>query len=101
MDDVRLIHHDLTTLQEMMDITNHVAKKYHIEFGAAKCKVVRIGPGQESKIMLNNTIQEEVPKYKYLGKIYNTKGNLEEHPKDLETKTMAATQRILAETGDE
>ena len=100
MDDVCLIHHDLTTLQEMLDITNYVAKKYHIEFGAAKCKVVKIGPGQESKIMLNNTILEEVPKYKYLGKIYNTKGNLEEHLKDLETKTMAATQRILAETGD-
>ena len=100
MDDVCLIHHDLTTLQEMMDITNHVSKKYHIEFGAAKCKVVKIGPGQESKIMLNNTILEEVPKYKYLRKIYNTKGNLEEHLKDLETKTMAATQRILAETGD-
>ena len=72
---------------------------YHIEFRAAKCNVVRIGPGQESKIMLNNTILEEVPKYKYLGKIYNTKGNLEEQLKDLETKTMAATQRILAETG--
>ena len=73
---------------------------YHIEFRAAKCNVVRIGPGQESKIMLNNTILEEVPKYKYLGKIYNTKGNLEEHLTGLETKTMAATQRILAETGD-
>ena len=68
MDDVCLIHHDLTTLQEKMDITNHVAKKYHIEFGAAKCKVMRIGPGQESKITLNDTILEVVPKYKYLGK---------------------------------
>ena len=72
-------------------------KKYHIEFGAAKCKEVRIGAGQESKIMLNNTVLEEVSKYKYLGKIYNTKGNLEEHLKDLETKTMAATNlyRVL------
>ena len=47
-------------------------KKYHIEFGAAKCKVVRIGPDQESKITLNNTTLEEVPKYKYLGK-YTTR----------------------------
>ena len=100
MDDVCLIHHDLTTLQEMMDITNQVAKKYHIEFGAAKCKVVRIGSGQVSKITLNNTVLEEVSKYKYIGKIYNTKGNLEEHLKGLETKTMATIQRILAETGD-
>ena len=43
MDDVCLIHHDPKILQEMLDITNHVALKYHIEFGAAKCKVVRIG----------------------------------------------------------
>ena len=39
MDDVCLIHHDLETLQEMLDTTNHVALKYHIQFGAAKCKV--------------------------------------------------------------
>ena len=26
MDDVCLIHHDLATLQQMLDITNHVAK---------------------------------------------------------------------------
>ena len=43
MDDVWLIHYDLKTLQEMLDIANHVALKYHIEFGAAKCKVLRIG----------------------------------------------------------
>ena len=100
MDDVCLIHHDLTTLQQMLDITNHVAKKYHIEFGAAKCKVVKIGPGQKSKITLNNTTLEEVPKYKYLGKIYNSKGNLEEHLKETESKVTAAMQKILSETGD-
>ena len=100
MDDVCLIHHDLTTLQQMLDITNHVAKKYHIEFGAAKCKIVKIGPGQKSKITLNNTTLEEVPKYKYLGKIYNSKGNLEEHLKETESKVTAAMQKILSETGD-
>ena len=48
MDDVCLIHSDRNELQEMLDITNHVAKKYHIEFGAAKCKVVKIGRGPTS-----------------------------------------------------
>ena len=101
MDDVCLIHHDLTTwLQQMLDITNHVAKKYHIEFGAAKCKVVKIGPGPKSKITLNNTTLEEVLKYKYLGKIYNSKGNIEEHLKETENKITAALQKILSETGD-
>ena len=49
MDDLCLIHHDLKILQEMLDITNHVALKYHIEFGATKCKVVRIGKGKKLK----------------------------------------------------
>ena len=37
------------TLQEMLDITNHVVLKYHIEFGAAKCKIVRIGKVKNTK----------------------------------------------------
>ena len=100
MNDVCLIHHDLTTLQQMLDITNHVAKKYHIEFGAATCKFVKIGPGLKSKITLNNTTLEEVSKYNYLGKIYNSKGNLEEQLKQKESKITAAMQKILSETGD-
>ena len=95
MDDVCLIHHALTTLQQMLNIANHVAKKYHIEFGAAKCKVVKIGPGLKSKITLNNTTLEKVPKYKYLGKIYNSKGHLV-----TESKITAVMQKILSETGD-
>ena len=67
MDDVCLIHHDLKTLQEMLNITNHVALKYHIEFGAAQCKVVRIGKGEKSEIKLNGQTLEEVDTYKYLG----------------------------------
>ena len=39
MDDVCLVHYDLEILQEMLDTTNHVALKYHIHLGAAKCKV--------------------------------------------------------------
>ena len=32
MDDVCLIHHDLQKLHEILDVTNHVANKYHIQF---------------------------------------------------------------------
>ena len=35
IDDLCLIHHDLKTLQKMMNITNHATLKYHNEFGAA------------------------------------------------------------------
>ena len=36
MDDVWLIHHDFEKFQEILDVTNLVANKYHIQFGAAK-----------------------------------------------------------------
>ena len=42
MDDVCLVHNDLEILQEMLDMTNHVALKYHIQFGAAKYKVISL-----------------------------------------------------------
>ena len=100
MDDVCLIHHDINKLQKMLDVTNHIAKKYHIEFGAAKCKVVRKGRGPKSSLVLNGTTLEEVPTYKYLGDMINNKGDLTAHIKEIEGKVIAATQRILTETGN-
>ena len=99
MDDVCFIHSDRDELQQMLDITNHVAKKYHIEFGAAKCKVVKIGKGPSSKLTLNGQILEEVEAYKYLEMI-NNKGNLSAHITELEKKIQAATQNIITETGN-
>ena len=100
MDDVCLIHHDPKILQEMLDITNHVALKYHIEFGAAKCKVVKIGKGKKSTIKLNGQILEEVDTYKYLGELISKKNNLEAHIEATETKIHAVTQSIITETGN-
>ena len=100
MDDVCLIHSDRDELQQMLDITNHVAKKYHIEFGAAKFKVVKMGKGPSSKLILNGQTLEEVEAYKYLGEIINNKGNLSAHITELEKKIQAATQNIITETGN-
>ena len=100
MDDVCLIHHDLETLQEMLDMTNHVALKYHIQFGAAKCKVIRKGKGKKSKLKLNGETLEDVTTYKYLGEIINNKGNLSDHISEVEKKIRGATSKILAETGN-
>ena len=100
MDDVCLIHHDLETLQEMLDTTNHVALKYHIQFRAAKCKVIRKGKGKKSKLNLNGETLEEVTTYKYLGEIINNKGNLSDHISEVEKKIRGATSKILAETGN-
>ena len=71
MDDVALIHEETKQLQEIMDTTNHVALTNHIEFGAAKCKVVKIRPGKKSQISLNEQILEEATAYKYLGDMIN------------------------------
>ena len=84
----------------MLDITNHVAMKYHIEFAAAKCKVVKIGKGPSSKLTLNGQTLEEVEAYKYIGEMINNKGNLSTHIKELEKKVQAATQNIITETGN-
>ena len=100
MDNVCLIHHDLETLQEMLDTTNHVALKYHIQFGAAKCKVIRKGKGKKSKLKLNGEILEEVTTYKYLGEIINNKGNLSDHISEVEKKIRGDTSKKLAETGN-
>ena len=100
MDDVCLIHHDLNKLQEILDVMNHVANKYHIQFGAAKCKVIRRGKGKKSALKLNRETLEEVPKYKYLGEMINNKGNLSDHITELEKKVKGATATIIAETGN-
>ena len=54
MDDVALIHSDRKVLQQMMECTNDIARRYHIEFGAAKCKIVRIGNGPKAEVQLND-----------------------------------------------
>ena len=100
MDDVYLIHHDLNKLQEILDITNHVANKYHIQFGAAKCKVIRRGRRKKSSLKLIGEILEEVSTYKYLGEVINNKGNLSDHITEIEKKVRGATATILAGTGN-
>ena len=59
------------TLQTMLDVTNHVALKYHLQFGAAKCKAIGKGKGRKSNLKLNGEVLEEVTTYKYLGEIIN------------------------------
>ena len=100
MDDVCLIHHNLQELQHILDTTNHVANKYHIQFGAAKCKVIKRGKGKTSSLTLNGETLEEVPTYKYLGEIINNKGNLTDHIAEIERKVRGATDSMIAETGN-
>ena len=43
MDDVVLVSGDQQELQKMLNITNEIAGRYHIEFGKEKSKVMKIG----------------------------------------------------------
>ena len=58
LDNVAFIHEETKQLQKIIDTTNHVALTNYIEFGAAKCKVVKIGLGKKSQITLNEQILE-------------------------------------------
>ena len=100
MDDVALIHDDRDTLQKMMECTNDVARRYHVEFRVAKCKILRIGKGPVASINLNDQPLEETTKYKYLGETINNKANLRDHINELKGKVAATVQKIMTETGN-
>ena len=48
MDDVVLIHHDKEEIQKMLNITNEIAKRYHIKFGKEKSQILTIGNTEET-----------------------------------------------------
>ena len=90
MDDVALITDNHKDLQEMLNITYHVANKYHIEFGMAKSKILKIGKTKEKPpLYLGKNELEYVQTYKYLGETMNNKGTMENHIKETSQKTEA------------
>ena len=54
MDDVALIHKNKIELQKMLDITDEVAKRYHVKFGQEKSQTITIGKNQETKFKLGD-----------------------------------------------
>ena len=101
MDNVVLIHDNPTGMQTLLDITDATAKKYHIEFGQEKSKVMAIGPRKPThELKLGDTTLEYTNKYKYLGETLNHKSNMEDQIKEIRKKTEAAFQTILTVAGD-
>ena len=102
MDDVALISNNPEELQKMLKITNEVACRYHIEFGSAKSKILKIGKNRHyPDIYLGENKMEYVNTYKYLGEMFNHKGNAEEHIIQQKQKTEAAYQTILTIMGNQ
>ena len=101
MDDVLLISSDPTELQKMLDITDEVAGKYHIEFGEPKSNTMKIGGKKECpKFRLGDMELKETDKYKYLGFVQNNKNNLKDHITALKGKVENTYQTILAIAGN-
>ena len=101
MDDVLLISTDPNELQDMLNITNEIANRYHIEFGKEKRKILKIGPSKKMPtIKLGEMTLEYTNKYKYLGETLNEKANLETHIQEVKGKVEAAYQTILSIAGN-
>jgi hypothetical protein len=104
MDDVVLLSQTPEEMQELLNITDHVAKKYHIEFGKEKSLNLTIPPRgrnpQKINFKLGHLDIEPTGHYKYLGEIINGKNNLEDHLKSIEGKVEAAYQTLIAITED-
>ena len=91
-----LVSSDTDELQAMLNITHDIASRYHIKFGEAKSKILKIGKGQHKPDMyLGNMKLEYTNTYKYLGETLNHKGNMENHIPEIKRKTEAAYQTIL------
>ena len=96
MDDVALISNDEKEMQQMLDITDHIAKKYHIEFGQSKSESLIIGKSPTPpKFKLGNQVLNNTNQYKYLGITINNKNDISNHIKNIKSKTEAAYQTVL------
>ena len=101
MDDVVLIHETQEGLQNLLNITNTIAKKYHIEFGKEKSKAIQIGRKKTTQdLQLGQMKIEYTTKYKYLGETINNKLNMENQITEIKRKVEAAYQTILVIAGD-
>ena len=101
MDDVVLAETKMDRAQKQLDIANHTSLKYHVEYGMAKTKYLRIGkPGPPITLNLGNQTLEETDKYTYLGEINNRKMNMKDQIAAIERKVEAAYQTLIAVTED-
>ena len=88
VDDVVLMSTSEEELQEMLNITDDIAKRYHLEFGKGKSQTMEVKKTQKRKKSKNNKeatfnlgsmIMDKTETYKYLGETINSKANLDSH----------------------
>ena len=100
MDDVVLIAATEQEMHKMLQITEEIAGRYHIEFGKEKSKIMRTGKAATTpNFKLGEMTIEYCEKYKYLGVVLNNKTNLKDHIEETQKKTEAAYQTIMSIIG--
>ena len=105
VDDVVLMSSSKEELQKMLDITNEIANRYHLEFGKEKSQTMIINGGRKKNeanenFKLGNMTLDNTNKYKYLGEYINAKNNLDDQLQTIRAKTEAAYQTIMLLAGD-
>ena len=100
MDDVALIATKPEEMQEMLNLTENVAKRYHILFGREKSQVVKIGKGETKVFQLDEAPLDNTDKCKYLGLTVNSQNNLNDHIPQVKGKVEASYQNVLAIVDD-
>jgi hypothetical protein len=127
IDDIVLMSTNKEELQEMLNITDDIANRYHIEYGEAKSKLMIIGEKKKrnnknkeqtltnttnknaqtqnpsttlNTLKLGNMNLEKTETYKYLGEIMNERSTMEHQIQEIKRKTEAAYQTILLIAGD-
>ena len=100
VDDVVLMSESEKELQEMLDITHKIAKRYHIEFGKEKSMIMTTVKTTTTKFTLGNLTLDRTKTYKYLGETLHERHKLDEHIKQTKRKVEGAFQTILGIAGD-
>ena len=100
MDDVALIYKNKDELQNMLDIMDEIAKRYHIKFGQEKSLTITIGKTPETPFKLGQMDLENLSTYKYIGTTINNKGTMEDHINKLKGKAEATIQTIFNIAGN-
>jgi hypothetical protein len=97
MDDVVLIAKDEKDMQEMLEITNTIARKYHLKFGAEKSKYMALGRRKpDGPLKMGQMLIEPTENYKYLGITLNRAGNLKDHIRSVKSKMEGAYQTTIS-----
>ena len=85
----------------MLDLTNNISGKYHVEFGGPKNNAIKIGGDKtRPEVRLGSMIIEYYEKYKYLGFTQNNKNNMKSHIASMKIKLEGAYQTIMSIGGN-